>query len=402
MDHALHAAFLLDFYGDDEAFAADGDQFVLHRAAFGEAAQISAQRFLNGAALLFDFAANAREFGRGFVVERSIGLDLVAELAEEFGEVDDLAGESAHPAASRSACWREDGARSRAIRRRDRRPGSRRESRWFRERRPRCALSSTSRSMSMSPEKSKRPPTRRNSRISLASDCWVSIQSRSVEGASAAMRSWPSGRGGVSAQEFAQGVELEHARGTVGEFTGHRKLMVQERNGLMGGERGKQEERFSRRRRRQPARRVRGCRNSDDEERAAFGLVLAGDVAVVILDHSIDSAEAEAGAFADRLGGVEGIEHALRFANAGAGIGELQHDIVALVLGGNFQGSTAGFFQSVHGVLDDLDEGLEKLVGIALNPWKIGREWRDPRGSYSRGAAIPAFGWRVGAALEVD
>ena len=36
----------------------------------------------------------------------------------------------------------------------------------------------------------------------------------------------PEGRGGVSAQEFAQGIELEHTRRTVGEFTGHRKLMV--------------------------------------------------------------------------------------------------------------------------------------------------------------------------------
>ena len=35
VDHALHAALLLDFYGDDEALTADGDQFVLHGAAFG-------------------------------------------------------------------------------------------------------------------------------------------------------------------------------------------------------------------------------------------------------------------------------------------------------------------------------------------------------------------------------
>ena len=60
VDYALHAAFLLDLYGDDETFAADGDELVLHRAAFGEAAQISAQRFLNRAALPFDLAANAR------------------------------------------------------------------------------------------------------------------------------------------------------------------------------------------------------------------------------------------------------------------------------------------------------------------------------------------------------
>ena len=59
VDDALHAAFLLDFDGDHETLAADGDEFVLDGAAFGEAAQVAAQRILNGAALLFDLAADA-------------------------------------------------------------------------------------------------------------------------------------------------------------------------------------------------------------------------------------------------------------------------------------------------------------------------------------------------------
>ncbi len=63
VNYALHAAFLLDFDGDDEAFAADGDEFVLHGAALGQAAQIAAQGFLNRAALLFDFAADAASSG---------------------------------------------------------------------------------------------------------------------------------------------------------------------------------------------------------------------------------------------------------------------------------------------------------------------------------------------------
>ena len=36
---SLHAAFLFDLYGDYEAFATDRDQFVLHRAAFGQRAK---------------------------------------------------------------------------------------------------------------------------------------------------------------------------------------------------------------------------------------------------------------------------------------------------------------------------------------------------------------------------
>ena len=76
--------------------------------------------------------------------------------------------------------------------------------------------------ISIRAEKSKRPPTRRNSRISLASSCWLSIQSRSVEGASSGDALLAERRRGVSAQEFAQGVELEHARRTVSEISGHR------------------------------------------------------------------------------------------------------------------------------------------------------------------------------------
>src|ERR1700723_974428 len=98
VDDSLYAAFLLDLDGDDEAFAADGDELVLHGAAFGEAPQISAEGFLDGAALFFDFAADADEFGRSVIFEGTVGLDLVAEEAEEVVEVGDLGGECAQAA----------------------------------------------------------------------------------------------------------------------------------------------------------------------------------------------------------------------------------------------------------------------------------------------------------------
>src|ERR1700689_3110923 len=41
VNYALDAPFLLDLDGDDEAFAADGYEFVLPGAAFGEAGEIS-------------------------------------------------------------------------------------------------------------------------------------------------------------------------------------------------------------------------------------------------------------------------------------------------------------------------------------------------------------------------
>ena len=80
--------------------------------------------------------------------------------------------------------------------------------------------------------------------------------------------------------------------------------------------------------------RGRFCRgNSKHEHRAAFGLVLASDLSAVILDHAIYGAEAQTSAFADGLGGVEGIENPQRVANAGAGIGKLEHGFFALASG---------------------------------------------------------------------
>src|SRR5260221_760389 len=61
VDDSLHAAYLLDFYPDDETLAADGDEFILHGAAFGKFAQVAAQRFLDLTLLLFGLAANAAQ-----------------------------------------------------------------------------------------------------------------------------------------------------------------------------------------------------------------------------------------------------------------------------------------------------------------------------------------------------
>jgi len=92
VDYALNAALLFDFDGDYETLATDGDQFVLHCAVLGKLAQITSQRFLNLALLFFDFAADAGEFGRGAIFEGAVGLELVAESAEEAGEVYDGGG----------------------------------------------------------------------------------------------------------------------------------------------------------------------------------------------------------------------------------------------------------------------------------------------------------------------
>src|ERR1019366_4279711 len=89
---ALHAALLLDFHRNHKTLAADGDQFVLHGPAFGEFPQVAAQRFLNLTLLLLDLTANAAQFGGSAVVESAVGQDLVAERAQEGGEVLDAGG----------------------------------------------------------------------------------------------------------------------------------------------------------------------------------------------------------------------------------------------------------------------------------------------------------------------
>src|SRR5215469_8425199 len=70
-----NATLLFDLDGDDEALAADGDELVLDDFAFGKTAEVAAEGFLDGPALLFDVATDAGEFGRGAVFESAIGLN---------------------------------------------------------------------------------------------------------------------------------------------------------------------------------------------------------------------------------------------------------------------------------------------------------------------------------------
>ena len=67
----------------------------------------------------------------------------------------------------------------------------------------------------------------------------------------------------------------------------------------------------------------------------AEGLLVAqDDFAAGFLNDAVADAEAEAGAFADGLGGEEGIEGAIQVAEAGAGIVEADEDAIALARGG--------------------------------------------------------------------
>ena len=81
----------------------------------------------------------------------------------------------------------------------------------------------------------------------------------------------------------------------------------------------------------------------DFKRSPAFGPVVAGDLSLVVLDHTIRRTQSETGAFADWFGGVEGIENALGIAQAGAVVGELHDHFVALAPQANLETPAAGF-----------------------------------------------------------
>jgi hypothetical protein len=178
---------------DDEALAADGDQFILHRAAFGEFAQIAAQRFLNLPLLLFDLAADAAQFRRGFDRRACHRAESCCETAQKASEVQRCPPIARWTRAPLGAHRRRRLAHN--LRHSAARSATRIMSRIsvVSEPAPADARFLHQRSTSGRPANSKRPPTRRYSRISVVSCLLVSIHARSSEGSNSAMRRRPSG-----------------------------------------------------------------------------------------------------------------------------------------------------------------------------------------------------------------
>src|SRR5260370_30644896 len=71
---------------------------------------------------------------------------------------------------------------------------------------------------------------------------------------------------------------------------------------------------------------------AQDKKCSASRIVLAGNLSLVILDHSVDRTQAQARALPDRLGGIERIEHTPRLEDAGPGVGELYYHLPVLPL----------------------------------------------------------------------
>src|SRR5690349_12805113 len=117
---------------------------------------------------------------------------------------------------------------------------------------------------------------------------------------------------------------------------------------------------------------------------------------MVVLDHTIAGAETEAGALADNLGSVEGIEDPVGFANAGSGVEEFQNHILILGVNASKERSAASFFQRVGGIADDLQAALKQLIGISPHSRHAGFN----RCFYSNALALQAQHFHFNGAMH--
>src|SRR5271163_2688204 len=92
---------------------------------------------------------------------------------------------------------------------------------------------------------------------------------------------------------------------------------------------------------------------------AAFRSIEALDAAAVLLHDAVADAEAQAGTFANGLGGEERIEHLLRRFDAWAGVREFDEKFFLVVRSANYQFAAADFFQRIHCIADQIEKNLQ-------------------------------------------
>ena len=115
-----------------------------------------------------------------------------------------------------------------------------------------------------------------------------------------------------------------------------------------------------------------GSRQFNAKNGAAFLAIVTVNFSAVLLDDTEADAEAEAGALADRLGGVERIKDAVRLLDAGAVVGEKNDDVGTIAHG--FDGKDTVVFggQGIDGVADDIEKYLHELIAVAANAGQHG------------------------------
>ena len=191
------------------------------------------------------------------------------------------------------------------------------------------------------------------------------------------------GFGGVGRLErgVAQALDLGH------DIAAHQRIVLDDEDGFVAALDVRRDQRF------------RGGlvqsgrpRQVDLDGRAVAFLAVDLDVPARLLDEAEHHAEPEAGALADLLGGEEGIEHPFeqRGGNAGAGVADGDHDIVA------------GRDLAVHARIVFVEKdvaGLEReLAAVGHGVARIDRQIEHGRGELVRDRPAPSRRPRPAAA----
>src|SRR5258708_14969360 len=87
----------------------------------------------------------------------------------------------------------------------------------------------------------------------------------------------------------------------------------------------------------------------------------------MLLNDAVANAEAQTRALADRFGGIERIENALRILKAGTGVGEKDDDVAAIADCLDGEDTAFGGFHGLQGVADDVEENLHQLISVSAN-----------------------------------
>ena len=117
------------------------------------------------------------------------------------------------------------------------------------------------------------------------------------------------------------------------------------------------------------------CGGELEADAGAEGLLVAQyDFAAGFLDDAVADTEAEAGAFAHRLGGEERVEGAVQIAEAGAGIIEAEEYAVALARREYGDRALCAFFHRVNRVIQNIKQHLLEFVFADGNARQIRRD----------------------------
>ena len=92
----------------------------------------------------------------------------------------------------------------------------------------------------------------------------------------------------------------------------------------------------------------------------------------MLLNDAEADAEAQARAFAHRLGGIERIENAIRVLEAGTTVGEQDDNVTTVADRLDCQNTARGCFHGLERVADNVEENLHQLISVSAHAGQNG------------------------------